>query len=639
MDEIIIEKRESDLNEIQLEINENILIPNTEEITITPSQREQIREGLFNKVTVNAVDGEELIIAPTTNEQIREGLFDKVVVNAIPNSEIISKDIDFVDYDGTLLYSYTFEEIKNITELPPLPAHPGLVCQEWNWSLEDIKNREKELIVGATYITDDDKTRIYIELRDEQELDMSFLFRQTKTNGVEVDWGDGSPIETFESKFSTNDILAKHNYNAVGNYIITFNSINGCTFSFGRGNSYSNCTGYGDSAGASSKMHYCANMIKKINLGKNFTFSNGAFAWCRNLQTITIPKEAANIASEIFKECYALKAIIIPNGCKTIDNLFKYCENLECVSFPNYIETVTSNIFLYCLNLKRVIFPESIIKMGSLIFSNCLSLKKVVMPKNLNTLGSSVFSCCYSLEEINIPEGLTTLESQFISNCFLLKEIQIPNNIINIKSTFRDCENFKEIIIPDSVTTLPTHAFYNCSKLERVKLPKNLDVIKNYTFYNCYSLQYVEIPTSITAIDTSAFDGCFSLIKIEVPENVTTLGDRVFYECRSLRQAILPSSLTSIGDSAFYNCHSLKEIFIPKNVMELKGQIFLNCYNLQKMDFSTHTQIPVVSSSSAFASVPKTCQIIVPDDLYDDWIAATNWSKMASCIIKASEVM
>ena len=48
-------------------------------------------------------------------------------------------DVNFFDYDGTLLYAYTYEEACALTELPPLPIHDGLEVREWNYTLEDIK--------------------------------------------------------------------------------------------------------------------------------------------------------------------------------------------------------------------------------------------------------------------------------------------------------------------------------------------------------------------------------------------------------------------------------------------------------------------------------------------------------------------
>lgn len=48
-------------------------------------------------------------------------------------------DVNFFDYDGTLLYAYTWEEAKELTELPELPRHSDLDVRGWNYTLEDIK--------------------------------------------------------------------------------------------------------------------------------------------------------------------------------------------------------------------------------------------------------------------------------------------------------------------------------------------------------------------------------------------------------------------------------------------------------------------------------------------------------------------
>ena len=50
-----------------------------------------------------------------------------------------SLPVRFFDYDGTLLYSYSLEELQGMAALSELPAHEGLVCQGWNWSLEGLK--------------------------------------------------------------------------------------------------------------------------------------------------------------------------------------------------------------------------------------------------------------------------------------------------------------------------------------------------------------------------------------------------------------------------------------------------------------------------------------------------------------------
>ena len=49
------------------------------------------------------------------------------------------KDVNFIDFDGTIRYSYTASEFAALTALPANPSHSGLTSQGWNWSLADAK--------------------------------------------------------------------------------------------------------------------------------------------------------------------------------------------------------------------------------------------------------------------------------------------------------------------------------------------------------------------------------------------------------------------------------------------------------------------------------------------------------------------
>jgi hypothetical protein len=101
-------------------------------------------------------------------------------------------DVNFYDYDGTLLYAYTAEEAQELNELPELPEHNGLTSQGWSRDLATIKANNQVSNIGATYITDDGKTRLHLKIVAEGILDVPLYFRQTVANGVTIDWGDGS---------------------------------------------------------------------------------------------------------------------------------------------------------------------------------------------------------------------------------------------------------------------------------------------------------------------------------------------------------------------------------------------------------------------------------------------------------------
>jgi hypothetical protein len=95
--------------------------------------------------------------------------------------------------------------------------------------------------------------------------------------------------------------------------------------------------------------------------------------------------------------------------------------------------------------------------------------------------------------------------------------------------------------------------------------------------------------------------------------------------------------VAKIGSYAFYECGSIAYINVPKAVTQINSSTFYRCYGMRYYDFSALLSVPSLSSTSAFSSIPSDCKIIVPDALFDEWIAATNWSTYASNIIKKSE--
>ena len=119
---------------------------------------------------------------------------------------------------------------------------------------------------------------------------------------------------------------------------------------------------------------------------------------------------------------------------------------------------------------------------------------------------------------------------------------------------------------------------------------------------------------------------------------VTSIGDNAFISCRTLTSITIPDGVTSIERNTFYSCRPLTSITIPQSVTNIGGNAFYYCSSITKYDFSRSKSIPTLSYTSAFSDINKICKIIVPDNLYDEWIAASNWSTYADYIYKASEI-
>lgn len=50
------------------------------------------------------------------------------------------RDVNFIDYDGTVVNSYSKEDFLALSAMPENPSHDGLVAQGWNWSFEDAQD-------------------------------------------------------------------------------------------------------------------------------------------------------------------------------------------------------------------------------------------------------------------------------------------------------------------------------------------------------------------------------------------------------------------------------------------------------------------------------------------------------------------
>ena len=153
---------------------------------------------------------------------------------------------------------------------------------------------------------------------------------------------------------------------------------------------------------------------------------------------------------------------------------------------------------------------------------------------------------------------------------------------------------------------------------------------RNFAYQN--AVQKVEIGEGVTSIGSYAFSNCYSLASITIPEGVTSIDSHAFSDCYSLASITIPENVTSIGSYAFSNCYPLASVVIPESVKSIGYTAFGSCYGVRYYDFTKHTAVPTLLSSNAFNKIAEDCEIRVPAALYDEWIAATNWTTLASYI-------
>ena len=312
------------------------------------------------------------------------------------SSSASPNDVNFYDYDGTLVASYSLSEAQSLTALPDGPTHSGLTFQGWNYTLEKVKAFTRPMNVGAMYITDDGKTRLYIRIAAEGRMNVPLYISQTVANGVTIDWGDGSATETLAG---TGNVNTTHTYASIGDYTITLDPTDGCTLGLGA-NSSSYCVmGATDNAGKV----YC-NMLQTVQVGISVTSIGGyAFNECYSFASITIPDSVTSIGNSVFGGCRSLASITIPDSVTSIgEYAFNYCSSLASVTIPYSVTSIDNSAFNNCNPLASITIPDSVTSIGNSVFGGCRSLASITIPDSVTSIGNSVFSSCSGMAEYHL---------------------------------------------------------------------------------------------------------------------------------------------------------------------------------------------------------------------------------------------
>lgn len=117
-----------------------------------------------------------------------------------------------------------------------------------------------------------------------------------------------------------------------------------------------------------------------------------------------------------------------------------------------------------------------------------------------------------------------------------------------------------------------------------------------------------------------------------IPDSVTTIGVRAFAGCYNLTSVIIGNGVTTINTEAFTLCSALLSVTFGSGVTEIGSYAFYGCSNCLEYNFSTHTAVPALSNTNPFYNIDSNAKIIVPNNLYEEWIVAENWSEYASYI-------
>ena len=264
-------------------------------------------------------------------------------INSIIGDDAVVNDpaLRLIDWNGTLLKTYTREEALSLTALPNSTGktHVWLSFQSWNRTLSSIKtwlnkHRSGVLDVGAIYVTLDFQNHNY--------------WNNPRLNAPKA----VSIVKRGSAALSDS--------------------------------SYKDCFS-----------------LENISFSNNEVVGQYAFQNCRSLKAVNIPPGCVSINNGAFQGCYSLTKATLPEGLAVLsDNSFRSCFSLKSIILPEGMTTINNTAFQGCYSMVSVELPETITNIGYGAFKDCYSLTSIVLPKNIETIYSTAFGDCTTLNDV-----------------------------------------------------------------------------------------------------------------------------------------------------------------------------------------------------------------------------------------------
>lgn len=405
-------------------------------------------------------------------------------------------DVNFIDYNGDLLYSYTKADFANLSAMPANPSHTdmGLSAQGWNWSLADAKTyvaSYDKLWIGQQYDTVSGWTEIDVEFDD---ANYTSPYLKYAVNGtIQIDWGDGSAVETDTGTSLTSVKYKQHTWSQINTkYTVKVKATSGKFRFYTSGSSPSI---FSVEATTTNSRFYSQN-ITAIRLSATSGLGNfDSMAYCVNAEYIIIPPNTGLTTAPSVEYGYRLKGLVYPTG-------------------------ITSMARVGSSSVARLSLPAGVTSFPNNALYHVGFLTSVSIPSTVTTINSNAIYNT-GIRELDIPSSVTTIGGNAICNNDCLKKIKFHNQTISpatgATSLFASNYMLKKIegLNFGNAVSLPTQTFYSNYALRELTLPSKLTAIPNSFLQSAYSLRTITIPEDVTSIGTQAFSGCYSLMEMQ----------------------------------------------------------------------------------------------------------------------------
>ncbi len=357
----------------------------------------------------------------------------------------------------------------------------------------------------------------------------------------------------------------------------------------------------------------------------------------------------------------------VPEGVTSISNTaFSRCNNLIAISFPNTIESLSSQGIIptaaisNCENIRKVYIPKGIECIDAFVHYNPGENEDLILyfeddysnikgvynwwPKEKVRYGVSKEDF-YLKDDIEYFLDVKTNEINLISNYSDLEKIEIEENVVIRNTTkkvesisvgaFKGSSELKEIKIPISIKKIDENAFLNCNNLENVYYEGTLEDWCNIKFSNEYSNPMFYSKHLYIKDSNNEYYDATSVEELVIPNVVDCIGDYQFYNFGNIKNIVISEKVESIGKDAFYNCSSLENIYYNgmmddwcdielgneySNLMSYKVNLYMKDSNNEYCEIANLSELIIPDSAInigdyQFSNFDNIIQVVIPNNV------------------------
>ena len=424
-------------------------------------------------------------------------------------------DVNFWDFDGSLVAAYTIEQAQRLTALPVPPGASDLRFLGWNWTLEEVRALWYPMEIGALYTPADGNTHLYVQPEGFNPITLTYDPGDDVV--VTVDWGDGSPTE---SNTTYGGQSVPHEYPAgSGVYDITISATGAYMLGYSKGGDAPILSGGGsyallgvfigpDVAQLGSSALNSAHRLRWLTLGDHLTtLPNHMLDYVSSLESVAIPRTITDIRSQIAGY---------------------YCYGPRMVQLPGTLTSIASKAFLDNTHMSHVAPPVSATLSTSALENT--SIRTVACGGDMGS-AKLVCSGIEALEAAYLAEG-TVLGQEFFKNCYNLETIHGGPYSLGGTYALQNCRMLSDV--GQLTGDLPAYSLAGCWRIEHLDIPADCTTIGNMALSNMPSLRTVTVPASVAEIGNNFLYNCAAMVRVTMRSAIPpTLGaSGMFSDCK-----------------------------------------------------------------------------------------------------------